>query len=121
MDIINITENSSIINSDLPTSIVNIIEENSIISTSSPNNIVNITEDSSIISSGLSSNIIVDKPDNSIIIVSGLPGPPGPTGGALIGGYSITLSNIVADDLLSFNGTNWANLPASYVGDGGNF
>lgn len=38
-----------------------------------------------------------------------------------VSGGPITIANLAANDLLSFNGTNWTNLPASNVGDGGNF
>ena len=83
--------------------------------------LINIIETSNIISSGTSGNIIVDKPSNGIIVVSGLPGPMGPSGGATIGVHSIVVSGVAANDLLAFNGSNWTNLPQEQLTEGGNF
>lgn len=84
--------------------------------------LINIIETSNIISSGTSGNIIVDKPSNGIIVISGLPGPMGPSGGATIGVHSIVVSPTVAtNDLLAFNGSNWTNLPQEQLTEGGNF
>lgn len=55
------------------------------------------------------------------IITVGVQGPPGPVGGALIGGYSTEVSGISAGDLLAFSGARWVNVKRTDVSDGGNF
>ena len=86
--------------------------------------IISITESSNIISTGLASNVIVDKPTSTIIVTSqmGPQGLQGLSGTATIAGAAIVIdSTLGINDLLSYNGTNWTNLPAATIGDGGNF
>lgn len=87
--------------------------------------IISITESSNIISTGLASNVIVDKPTSTIIVSSqmgpqGIQGTPGET---TINGTAVVVSQITlaTNDLLGYNGSNWTNLPAASIGDGGNF
>ena len=86
--------------------------------------IISITESSNIISTGLASNVIVDKPTSTIIVTSqmGPQGIQGPSGETNIAGTPIYITSTLAyNDLLTYNGTVWVNLPAASVGDGGNF
>ena len=53
--------------------------------------------------------------------VQGPQGIQGPTGEALIGGYSVALSNPQALDVLQFGGSAWVNAPQRDLTDGGNF
>ena len=73
-----------------------------------------------IISLGNQGTVLVDVPSSNIIY-AGVPGPRGPSGASTIAGTEITINSLSVNDLLSFNGNNWTNLPASNVGDGGNF
>jgi|APGre2960657373_1045057.scaffolds.fasta_scaffold81715_1 hypothetical protein len=82
--------------------------------------IINIIEESNIISLGTYGNVIVDKPSSNIIS-AGAPGPRGPSGESTISGTAISISNLSANDLLSFNGNNWTNKPQDLLTEGGNF
>jgi hypothetical protein len=82
--------------------------------------IINIIEESNIISLGTYGSVIVDKPSSNIIL-AGAPGPQGPSGESTIAGSVITISNLSANDLLSFNGNNWTNKPQDLLTEGGNF
>lgn len=82
--------------------------------------IINIIEESNIISLGTYGNVIVDKPSSNIIL-AGAPGPRGPSGESTIAGSTVTISNLSANDLLSFNGNNWTNKPQDLLTEGGNF
>lgn len=48
-------------------------------------------------------------------------GPKGDSGGASIGGYDVSISNIAVGDILAFSGTTWFNDPQAHLTDGGNF
>jgi hypothetical protein len=82
--------------------------------------IINIIEESNIISLGTYGSVIVDKPFSNIIL-AGAPGPQGPSGESTISGTAISISNLSANDLLSFNGNNWTNKPQDLLTEGGNF
>lgn len=73
-----------------------------------------------IISLGNQGTVLVNVPSNNIIL-AGAPGPQGPSGESTIAGSVITISNLSANDLLSFNGSNWTNRAQNLVTEGGNF
>jgi len=85
-----------------------------------------------IINISLNNNVVVEKPV-AYTITTGVVGPPGPQGNtgpqgpqglageAVIAGYSVTVSGLASDDLLSFNGTNWTNTQPTKLTEGGNF
>lgn len=55
--------------------------------------------------------------------VSAPQGPPGPPGGAFIGGKEVIVNNLADKNLLSYNPTAdaWVNITQETVTDGGNF
>lgn len=55
------------------------------------------------------------------IIEVQVPGLQGPAGLSTIGGFSLSVSNLVNGDLLGFNGSNWINRSDTDVTDGGNY
>lgn len=51
----------------------------------------------------------------------GILGPPGPPGGTVIGGADVAVVDLLENDVLRFDGTNWVNVRQEVLVDGGNF
>ncbi len=94
--------------------------------------LINLIESSVIVNTSVNNNVVVETPV-TYTITTGVVGPPGPQGAqgvqgpqglpgeAVIAGYSVALSGLASNDLLSFNGTNWTNTQPTKLTEGGNF
>lgn len=64
---------------------------------------------------------------NAQLLTIAQQGPPGPKGDKgdtadiSIGGYVVDVSELTSGDVLSFTGSNWANVNQLNLTDGGNF
>lgn len=70
-----------------------------------------------------SSTVTVDESGAVTVTTIGIQGPAGSSSGMIVGGYNVTLTNLINNDLLSFNSGNssWTNRRAVDLTDGGNF
>jgi hypothetical protein len=70
-----------------------------------------------------SSTVTVDESGAVTVTTIGIQGPAGSSSGMIVGGYNVTLTNLVNNDLLSFNAgeSTWINRAAVELTDGGNF
>jgi len=65
----------------------------------------------------------VQTTSQNVTLVSPTQGPPGPPGGAFIGGKEVVVTNLADKNLLSYSPTAdaWVNITQETVTDGGNF
>lgn len=70
-----------------------------------------------------SSTVTVDESGAVTVTTIGIQGPAGSSSGMIVGGYNVTLTNLLNNDLLSFNAgeSRWINRAAVELTDGGNF
>lgn len=56
-----------------------------------------------------------------VTITTGMQGPPGLPGEAVIAGHTVVVSNLSPGDHIEFTGVNWYNVHKTSISDGGNF
>lgn len=94
--------------------------------------LINLIESSVIVNTSANNNVIVETPV-TYTITTGVVGPPGPqgepgvqgpqgaSGDGTVGGIAVAVAGLTSNDLLYFNGINWANTQPAKLTEGGNF
>ena len=67
------------------------------------------------------SEILIEESVKIDVLSEGVMGPPGPPGGAVIGGYQVNIVNGIDDDVLALKNGAWINRAQTQLTDGGNF
>ena len=76
-----------------------------------------------VIVEGPSSTVSVDGDGLLSVVSVGIQGPAGSSAGMAIGGYNVNFTNLVNNDLISFDSSTsaWKNKIQTDLTDGGNF
>lgn len=94
--------------------------------------LINLIESSVVINTSVNNNVVVETPV-AYTITTGIVGPPGPQGAqglqglqgpsgeGTIGGIAVAVAGLTSNDLLYFDGINWANTQPAKLTEGGNF